>query len=157
LNEEDFSLIALPFFFWTWPYFMPRLSFRLIKILRQRGATAETPLPLPDTAVTAPAGGQGLSDFHLDYTKPASYVIGGITVTGTKFLDQHVLINLSGLVVGDSIEVPGEKISSAIRNLWKQGLFADASIAVSQLKGDQIFLEIQLSERPRLSKFSLRA
>src|SRR5436190_16018259 len=100
-----------------------------------------SPAPAHDTAESAiPAGPV---DFNPDYTKPANFVIGGITVTGTKFLDQHVLINLSGLVIGDSIEVPGEKISSAIRNLWKQGLFADARIAVTQIKGDQVFLEIQ--------------
>jgi len=113
-------------------------------------------LPAPDTLTAAPVPVPAVIDFNLDYTKPAGYVIGGITVTGTKFLDQHVLINLSGLVIGDSIDVPGEKISDAIKNLWKQGLFADARIAVSQVKGNQIFLEIQLSERPRLSKFSFK-
>jgi len=119
----------------------------------EKAAPADT-VPVP--ADTIPVVPEAEKLLHFDYAKPAEYVIGGITVSGTKFLDQNVLINLSGLVIGDSIDVPGEKISSAIRNLWKQGLFADARIVVTKITGNQIFLEIQLSERPRLSKFSFK-
>ena len=65
-------------------------------------------------------GGDSIS---FDYAIPKEYAIGGITVSGTQYLDESVLINLSGLIVGDTIEVPSEKISNAIKNLWKQGLF----------------------------------
>jgi len=90
----------------------------------------------------------------ISYSNPKEYTIGGITVTGTKHLDQNVLIMLSGLSVGDKIMVPGEKISDAVKKLWKQGLFSDISITVSKTQGDNIFFNLNLTERPRLSKFS---
>lgn len=90
----------------------------------------------------------------IDYANPKEYEIGGITVSGVQYLDNNVLITLSGLTVGDKIKVPGEKITKAIESLWKQGLFEDIKISASKIQGSLIFLDIYLKERPRLSKFS---
>ncbi len=95
-------------------------------------------------------GGDSIS---IDYSNPKEYQLGGITVSGTQFLDESVLINLSGLVRDDTILVPGEKISNAVKNLWKQGLFSDVKIVATRVQGNLIFLELKLQERPRLSKF----
>ncbi len=92
----------------------------------------------------------------IDYSTPQSYQIGGITTTGTKFLDQTVLINLSGLAVGDKINVPGDDIANAVKALWKQGLFSDVKIVADRIVNDVIFLEIQLKERERLSKYTFK-
>lgn len=93
-------------------------------------------------------------EFSLDYNKPKQYEIGGITVSGIKFLDNYALIKLTGLEVGDKIQVPGDKISGAIKKLWVQGLFDDIQINVSKIDGELIFFDIVLKERPRLSRFS---
>ncbi|OFX59334.1 MAG: outer membrane protein assembly factor BamA [Bacteroidetes bacterium GWA2_30_7] len=92
---------------------------------------------------------------NINYSNIKDYEIGGINVTGIKYLDHNVIINLSGLNIGDSITIPGDIISDAIKNLWKQGLFSDIKISVNKLIGNVIFLEIYLQEQPRLSKFSL--
>lgn len=91
--------------------------------------------------------------FTPDYTSPKEYYIGGITVSGVKYLDGNVLIMLSGLTVGDRIKIPGDKISQSVRKLWEQGLFEDIQITVSKVIDNQAFLDINLRERPRLSKF----
>ncbi|MEY4595381.1 MAG: outer membrane protein Omp85, partial [Bacteroidota bacterium] len=91
-----------------------------------------------------------------NYASPKEFVIGGVVVTGTKYLDEGVLISISNLPAGDTIMVPGERISKAIENLWKQGLFADVKIYASRTQGKLIFLELRLQERPRLSKFSFK-
>lgn len=93
---------------------------------------------------------------EISFDNPKEYEIGGITVNGTKHLDRNVLILLSGISVGEKIMVPGEKISKAIENLWAQGLFSDIKITASKIQGNLIFLEYNLEERPRLSKFSLK-
>ena len=90
----------------------------------------------------------------LDYDTPKEYEIGGLTVTGVQFLDEGVLLTLTGLAVGDKIKVPGEKISQAIENLWKQGLLTDVKVRALKIVGEKIFLEFQLQERPRLSRFA---
>ncbi len=89
----------------------------------------------------------------MDYNTPKDYIIGGITVSGVKYLDVNVLIMLSGLTVGDNIKIPGDKITQSIKKLWDQGLFEDVKISVSSIVDNQVFLDIQLRERPRLAKF----
>jgi outer membrane protein insertion porin family len=92
----------------------------------------------------------------LDYSAPKQYEIGGITVTGVKYLDKKVLILLSGLSVGEKIQVPGEGITEAVKKLWDQGLFSDVAIYLDRIDGERIFLEIALQERPRLNRFALK-
>lgn len=98
--------------------------------------------------------GNDMSEF--DYSLPREYEIGGITVTGVKYLDPQVLVMISGLQVGETIEIPGDKITSAIRKLWDQGLFEDVSISSVNKIGRKVFLNIDLRERPRISKFSFQ-
>jgi outer membrane protein insertion porin family len=96
----------------------------------------------------------GGDEEKIDYANPREYELGGITVSGVQFLDENVLITLTGLTVGQRYKIPGEKIAQAIENLWKQGLLADIRINVKRISGDRIFLELAVQERPRLSKFS---
>ena len=96
------------------------------------------------------------NELELNYASPVEYEIGGITVSGTQYLDEAVIITLSGLQVGEKIKVPGERLSRAVENLWKQGLFADVSIVATNITGNIIFLELQLQERPRISKFAFK-
>jgi outer membrane protein insertion porin family len=96
--------------------------------------------------------GGDLQEF--DYSAPRTFTVGGITVSGVLYLDNNVLISLSGLQVAEEIQVPGEKITKAIQNLWDQGLFDNVRINASKIDGDIIFLNIDLKERPRLAKYS---
>ncbi len=96
--------------------------------------------------------GDDLSE--VDYSKPREYEIGGITISGVQYLDNNVLIMLSGLYVGGEIMVPGDNISDAIHKLWDQGLFENIRITATKIQDDYIFLDINLKERARLSKFS---
>src|ERR1035437_4295976 len=58
-------------------------------------------------------------------TKPVEYEIGGVTISGSGSIDQSVLLSISGLIVGDKIKIPGDAISNAVKNLWKEGFFDD--------------------------------
>lgn len=89
----------------------------------------------------------------LSYSAPRDYEIAEITVSGIKFLDQGALISLSGLKVGEKIKVPGPDISEAVRKLWKQGILGDIKIYATKIEGDKIYLNIDLSERPKLTRF----
>ena len=103
------------------------------------------------------------NDEPFDYSSPSEYEIGGITVNGTQYLDEGAIISISGLSIGDKLMIPGDKISKAIENLWKQGLFADIKISSSKViradgldKVPTIFLDITVQEKPRLSRFSFK-
>lgn len=92
----------------------------------------------------------------IDYSTPQKYEIAGITVSGIEYLDQNVLIMLSGLKIGSRVDIPGEEITEAVNKLWEQGLFEDVRITATSIQGDLIFLDIYLAERPRLTKFSFK-
>ena len=47
------------------------------------------------------------------------YNIGDITVTGNTSFSPLTIITFSGLKKGDAIDVPGEKLSIAVKKLWK--------------------------------------
>ena len=83
---------------------------------------------------------------------PKKYKIADIKITGIKNYDDFVLIGFSGLSVGDEITVPGEEITTAVKRFWKHGLFSDVKILATKIEGDQIWLEIQLKQRPRISQ-----
>lgn len=85
------------------------------------------------------------------------YVIGGITISGSQYLDEELLISISGLSIGDKLKLPNDpSLAKAIQNLWKQNLFADIQINESNIQGDKIFIDIHITERPRLSKYNFK-
>ena len=98
--------------------------------------------------------GNDLSE--VDYSFPREYEIGGITVTGVQYVDPAVVVMLSGLNVGMKVQIPGVKITDAIKKLWEQGLFEDIQITYTQKLAGKIFLNIDMKERPRISKFSFK-
>ena len=83
---------------------------------------------------------------------PKKYKIADIKVTGIKNYDDFVLIGFSGLSVGDEITVPGEEITTAVKRFWRHGLFSDVKILATKIVDDQIWLEFQLTQRPRISE-----
>ncbi len=99
-------------------------------------------------------GGDG--GYDLDYLTPKTYEIGGISFVGAENFDTRVVQLVAGLQVGDKVKIPGDKISGAIENLWKQGMFDDVQIRVSRIQGNIAFLTIVLHERPRMLKFAFK-
>ena len=89
----------------------------------------------------------------ISYSSPKQYILGGVTISGTKHLDHGTLIQISGLEVGKMITVPGDDFTQAIEKMWEQGLFSDVQIEATRIQGNSIFLKLYLEERPRLSKF----
>ena len=83
---------------------------------------------------------------------PKRYKIADIKVTGIKNYDDFVLIGFSGLSVGDMVTIPGDEITTAVKRFWKHGLFSDVKILATKIEGDEIWLEIQLKQRPRISE-----
>lgn len=87
-------------------------------------------------------------------TPPKKYTIGGLEIDGSQYADKNVLKYLSGLSVGDVIQLPGDKTAEAIKNLMKQGMFDDVKIFIDKIVNNDVFLRIVVVEKPRLSKFT---
>jgi len=88
----------------------------------------------------------------ITYTgSPKTYKLAGLTVTGIDGYEDYVLTGISGLAVGQELEVPGTAVTDAVKRYWKHGLFSDVSITADSIVGDDIYLKIHLTPRPRIS------
>ena len=82
--------------------------------------------PRPTLTKTIPAD-------SLSYLTPRDYIVGGVTVTGTKNLDKEVLVQISKLNKGDRINVPGEQSAAIVKRMFDQGLFDDVQLNVTRI------------------------
>jgi outer membrane protein insertion porin family len=89
---------------------------------------------------------------ELNYSKPQKFRIAEIKAVGLATLDEVAIVSLSGLRVDDVISVPGDNISNALKRLWGQGIIGDVKILVTKIEGDDIYLLLELTERPRFSR-----
>ncbi|WP_338221252.1 BamA/OMP85 family outer membrane protein [Algoriphagus sp. oki45] len=89
---------------------------------------------------------------ELNYAKPQKFRIAEIKAVGLTTLDEIAIISLSGLKVDDRIDVPGDAISNALKKLWGQGIIGDVKILVTKIEGEDIYLLLDLTERPRFSR-----
>lgn len=109
------------------------------KVLANTTQSSKSPLPVITYSLT-----------------PQKYEIADITISGLKnaLYEDYVLISFSGLSVGDKVDIPGSEITNAVKRFWKQGLFSDIKITATKIEGDKIWLNLELTDRPRISDIS---
>ena len=82
---------------------------------------------------------------------PRHLQLGGLAVKGVQGYEDFVLTNLSGLTVGQSIDLPGTEITEAVKRYWKHGLFSKVAITADSIVDGKVYLCIHLATRPRVS------
>ena len=92
---------------------------------------------------------------EISFDTGKKYIIGDISVKGNTSFSSQTIVTYSGLLKGDDIFIPGEKISNAIKKLWKSNLFSDIELYVTKIEDDTVYLEIQLSDLPELNKVTI--
>ncbi len=101
--------------------------------------------------------GQNQDSLLLESAKISKkYKIGGVRIEGADNSDKNVIALIANLTVGETIAIPGDKITDAIKALWKQSLFENIEIYKEKVIGNDVFLVIKVVERPRLSKFAFK-
>ena len=83
---------------------------------------------------------------------PSTYEIADIRVAGADNYEDYIVIGYSGLKKGDRIEIPGNDVTTAVKRLMRQGLFAQAQIIVEKMAGNKVWLLINLRTQPRISE-----
>ena len=83
---------------------------------------------------------------------PKKYEIADIKVEGVKNYEDFVLIGLSGLSIGQTIAIPGDEITTAIKRYWRHGLFSNVQITADKIEDGKVWLKINLTQRPRISE-----
>lgn len=97
-----------------------------------------------------------LGGIDFSYQNPKQYEIGPIRVEGAENFDHQAIKLIAGLRQGQKITLPGEQINKAIKNLWAEGLFSNISIYAEKEIAGVVYLVIDLTTRPKLSKFKFK-
>ena len=82
---------------------------------------------------------------------PSVYEVADIRVTGADNYEDYIVIGYSGLKKGDEVELPGNEITTAVKRLMRQGLFAQAQVLVDKIAGNKVWLVINVRPQPRIS------
>ena len=101
------------------------------------------PVSIIDTIPKAPE--------KIDLTKK-NYILGGITVVGNETISEQSILIFSGLVNGQAIKIPGDKLTSAIKKLWNSKLFSNVDVYATKMDGNTIYLEIAVRELSKVGK-----
>ena len=83
------------------------------------------------------------------------YILGGLEVTGLQSYNEQTVKTYTGLRVGQPITVPGDQLSAVIKKLWGLELFSDIKFYYTKIEGENVFLELNIKERPTLSKVTV--
>ena len=102
-----------------------------------------------------PAFAQGI---EVDYANPRTYVVGGVEITGLKYLSAEQLLSVMGFRSGDRITLPSEEVSSAIKRLWLQGATSSVGLYIDRLSAsrDTAWLRLDIEELPRVLRWDFR-
>ncbi len=97
-----------------------------------------------------------ISAQDVDYSSPKTYVIGGVRVSGIKYLSEEQILSVTGLTKGEKITIPSLELSDILKRVWAQRYFSDAGFFIDSLSQnrDTVWLGLHLQERPRVSRWS---
>lgn len=89
------------------------------------------------------------------FVKETNYELGGITVKGLQKFEEETVKVFTGLVVGQEIKLPGDKLTSAIKKLYETKQFSNVEVYVSKIDGNVAYLEFEVLELPQLNNVTI--
>lgn len=84
-----------------------------------------------------------------------TYVLADIQIKGAIEFTKNQILDFTHLSIGDEIQIPGNKISYAVKRLWSTHLFNDVAIHILKIENHQLYLEIYLEGLPELSELEI--
>ncbi|WPR72743.1 POTRA domain-containing protein [Flavobacterium sp. NG2] len=89
---------------------------------------------------------------RVPFDQGEKYIIAKVSLTNKISFNEQTVITFAGLEKGQTITVPGEEISSAIKKLGKLGLFDEISFYINKIENDSIYLDLDIKELPKLNE-----
>lgn len=81
-----------------------------------------------------------------------TYKLKDIVIDGVKKYSPAQILRFTGLNKGETVDIPGQKISSAIRKLWEQNAFSEVEVYVESIEGDNVVLKFHLEDLKELGE-----
>lgn len=89
------------------------------------------------------------------FIKETNYELGGITIKGLQKFEEETVKIFTGLIVGQQIKLPGDKLTSAIKKLYETKQFSNVDVYVSKIDGNVAYLEFEVQELPQLNNVTI--
>jgi len=89
------------------------------------------------------------------FEKDKEYILGGISVTGLKKFSEETVKVFTGLRTGQTIKLPGDKLTSAIKKLYESKQFSNVDVYLARLDGNTVYLEFDVQELPQLNDIKI--
>ncbi|MDL1913676.1 MAG: outer membrane protein assembly factor BamA [Bergeyella sp.] len=83
------------------------------------------------------------------------YILKDVLVKGVKKYGSDQILRFTGLERNEFIEVPGQRISDAIKKLWESENFSEVEVYVESLEGNQIVLSFNLHDLKELGEVKI--
>ncbi len=90
------------------------------------------------------------------FVAETNYELGGITVKGLQKFEEETVKVFTGLIVGQEIKLPGDKLTSAIKKLYETKQFSNVEVYVSKIDGNVAYLEFEVLELPQLNNVTIQ-
>jgi outer membrane protein insertion porin family len=91
----------------------------------------------------------------MDYTRTGRFVVREVRVHGSNYYDATAMPAYMGLFPGDTITLPGDYASSAIRKVMSMRFFSDVQVVTTpEAEGDGVSFDVYLTERPRVRRWT---
>ncbi|NAW51691.1 BamA/TamA family outer membrane protein [Elizabethkingia argentiflava] len=88
-------------------------------------------------------------------TEP-SYILKDIVIDGVKKYTTEQILRFTGLSKGEPIEIPGQRLSSAIKKLWDTQTFSEVEVYVQSVEGQNVTLRFLLQDLKELGKVKFK-
>ena len=75
-----------------------------------------------------------------------TYILKDIVVDGVKKYTPAQILRFTGLNKNESVEIPGQKISNAIKKLWETQSFSEVEVYIQSIEGEQVVLRFNLQD-----------
>ncbi len=95
-------------------------------------------------------------DSVINLKKAKKYILGGIAIKGNQRFSDQSIKAYSGLVEGQEIKIPGDKLSSAIKKLWESKLFSNVDVYAAKIDKGAIYLEFDVKELSKIGEVTIQ-
>jgi outer membrane protein insertion porin family len=92
---------------------------------------------------------------NISFEKGKEYILGGISVIGLKKFSEETVRVFTGLRTGQTIKLPGDKLTSAIKKLYESKQFSNVDVYLEKLDGTSIYLQFDVQELPQLNNVKI--
>ena len=91
-----------------------------------------------------------------EQSEMGTYILKDIVIDGVKKYSPDQVLRFTGLSKGEKVEIPGQKISNAIKKLWETENFSQVQVYVQNLEGESVVLRFNLQDLKELGAVSVQ-